>query len=91
VVAVSDRADELGARTTTTGSVEEADAVVEVPDLLADDATVEVVAQRLDDEPGSVDVVLRGPVPVRVTLGTGEARQLADAIATAAADADQDV
>jgi hypothetical protein len=82
VVAVSDRADELGARTTTTGSVEEAD---------ADDATVEVVAQRLDDEPGSVEVVLRGPVPVRVTLETGEARQLADAIATAAADADQDV
>ena len=88
---MSDRADELGARTTTTGAVEEADAVVEVPDLRADDATVEVVAQRLDDEPGGVDVGLRGPVPVRVTLETGEARQLADAIATAAADADQDV
>jgi len=88
---VTTPADELGARTRTTGSVEEADVFVQLPDQIADDATVEVVAERLDDEPGSVDVVLRGPASVRVTLGTDEARQLATSIRAAAAAADQDV
>jgi len=88
---VTTPADELGARTRTTGSVEEAHVFVELPDQIADDATVEVVAERLDDEPGSVDVVLRGPASVRVTLGTDEARQLATSIRAAAAAADQDV
>jgi len=88
---VTTPADELGARTRTTGSVEEAHVFVELPDQRADDATVEVVAERLDDEPGSVDVVLRGPASVRVTLGTDEARQLATSIRAAAAAADQDV
>jgi len=85
------RAAELGARTTTVGAVDDADTVVEVPDQLAEDATVEVFAERLDDEPGSVSVALRGPVPVRVTLETGAARELADTISTAAAAAEEDV
>jgi hypothetical protein len=50
VVAVSDRGDELGARTTTTGRVNEADAVVEVPDLLADDTTVEAVDRLVTND-----------------------------------------
>jgi hypothetical protein len=88
---VTTPADELGARTRTTGSVEDAHVFVELPDQFADDATLEVVAERLDDEPGSVDVVLRGSASVRVTLGTDEARQLATSIIVAADAADQDV
>lgn len=80
-----------GAIGTPTGTIDDVFAAVDVPDRSRDDAHLSVKAYAYDDEPGTVVVGVGNGVSATVVLEVEAARALADAIATAAEEADRDV
>jgi len=81
----------LGAVQEATGRVGDVFARAEVADPVTDDAEITVQGYAYDDSPGQVQLSVSGGVSLSVVVGSDEARELADAIATAAAEADREV
>jgi hypothetical protein len=81
----------LGAVSEQTGAVRDVFARVEVPDPVTEDGDINVAGYAYDDAGGQVEVSIGGGVEVSVVVGPEAARELADAIATAAEEADREV
>lgn len=81
----------LGAVQEATGRVGGVFARAEVPDPVADDAELTVQGYAYDDRDGQVQLSVGGGVSLSVVVSSDEARELADAIATAADEADREV
>jgi len=81
----------LGAVQEATGRVGDVFARAEVPDPVTDDAEITVQGYAYDDADGQVQLSVGGGVSLSVVVGSDEARALADAIATAADEAEREV
>jgi phage tail sheath gpL-like len=81
----------LGAVQEATGQVGGVFARAEVADPVTDDAEITVQGCAYDDRDGQVQLSVGGGVSLSVVVSSDEARELADAIATAAEEADREV
>jgi hypothetical protein len=81
----------LGAVKEATGHVGDVFARAEVADPVTDDAEITVQGYAYDDRAGQVQLSVSGGVSLSVVVDSDEARELADAIATAADEADREV
>lgn len=72
---------------TPTGVVEDVYAAVDLPEYRAP-SSIDVAGYAYDDEEGSVELLIGGPASTTLVLSPGEARTLADAIASAADEAE---
>lgn len=81
--------NDRGAGMTATRTVGGAYSLIEIPDHVDDDADLEITGHALDDEPSVVTLRINGVVGTSITLDVTDAFELADAIATAAEEADR--
>jgi hypothetical protein len=75
---------------TPTGGLEDVYAAVELPEYRTP-SSIDVAGYAYDDEEGSVELLIGGPASTTLVLSPAEAQALADAIATAAEEADREV
>lgn len=87
---MTDEKVHLGARRRRVGSVDDAYAAVDLLDPAAKEAPLDVTAYAFDDEEGQVELTIGEEVSVEIVLAPERARQLAETIATAAADAEEE-
>lgn len=85
---MTDEETHLGARRRRVGSVDDAYAAVDLRGPAAEEATLEVTAYAFDDAEGEVELTIGEEVSVSIVLAPDRARQLAETIAAAAADAE---
>ena len=81
--------NDRGAAMTATRTIGGAYSMISIPDHVDDDADLEITGHALDDEPSVVTVRVSGVVGTSITLDVEDAFELADAIATAAEEADR--
>ena len=83
--------ERLGIRTARFGRADAGEALVEVPNLSTDGATISVTGEAFDDQPGHIVVHVGGGASVELALSVDEARDLAERIDRAADEAELDI
>jgi len=86
----SNSRSQYGATETLVGRTTGTYCLVELGSRSSESVDIETRAYAYDDEDTRVEVSIRGPLPVTLTLSAPEAHELADELATAAIEATGD-